>query len=101
MEEEDRGRVYGCFTALMACGSCFEAVAWAAMMMTLLNFFKGHTSADPFQEELQLALAYSWCLAFLLVYTIEFLCMCVVIFMCLRRSRMRALRRGGLQRGGL
>ena len=42
MEEEDRGRVwrlYGWFTALMTCGSCFGAVAWAARMMGLVNFF--------------------------------------------------------------
>ena len=52
MEEEDRGRVwrlYGWFTALMACGSCFGAVAWAAYMMGLANFFKGNDSEDPAQ----------------------------------------------------
>ena len=44
MEEEDRGRVwrlYGWFTALMTCGSCFGAVAWAARMMQLITNLNG------------------------------------------------------------
>ena len=67
MEEEDRGRVwrlYGWFTALMACGSCFGAVAWAARMMNLANAFKGNTSEDQAQLTSLFALAYNWRAAF-------------------------------------
>ena len=63
MEEEDRGRVwrlYGWFTALMACGSCVGAVAWAARMMNLVNFFKANNSPTIVQVLSFAALNYSW-----------------------------------------
>ena len=53
MEEEDRGRMwrlYGWFTALMACGSCFGTVVWAARMMAVTNFFKGFASRNLSQQ---------------------------------------------------
>ena len=49
MGEEDRGRLwqlYGWFSGLMTCGSCFGAVSWAARMMFLVNGFKENASAD-------------------------------------------------------
>ena len=93
MEEEDRGRVwrlYGWFTALMACGSCFGAVAWAAKMMQLDNGFKGNTSEDPAQRESLFALGYSWYAAFLVTYAVEFLCMCAAKLMVLDRMMVFA-----------
>ena len=88
MEEEDRGRVwrlYGWFTALMACGSCVGAVAWAAQMMNLVNAFKGNTSPDSASLTSLAALAYRWRSAFLVTYAIEVLCMCAAKLMVLDR----------------
>ncbi len=65
MHEEDRARVwrlYGWFSALMACGSCVGAVAWTATMMNLANLFKSQRSDDisnPKQLSL-LAASISW-----------------------------------------
>jgi len=45
MDEEGQQRVwrlYGWFTGLMLCGSCFGAVSWAARMMNLVNIFQGN-----------------------------------------------------------
>ena len=97
MEEEDRGRVwrlYGWFTALMACGSCFGAVAWAARMIFLVNFFKGNTSEDPAQLTPLFALAYSWRAAFLVSYAIEFLCLSAAKLMVLDRMAVFAAPQG-------
>ena len=89
MEEEVRGRVwrlYGWFTALMACGSCVGAVAWAALMMGLVNGFKGNTSIkDPVQLSSLFALAYSWRAVFLVLYAVEFLCLSAAKLMVLDR----------------
>ena len=91
MEEEDRGRVwrlYGWFTALMTCGSCFGAMAWAALMFNLLNAFKandGSRTTDLAQITALFAPAYNWFSAFLVTYAIEFLCMCAAKLMVLDR----------------
>jgi hypothetical protein len=97
MEEEDRGRVwwlYGWFSALMACGSCFGAVAWSARMMQLANFFKGNTSPDKAQEASLIALADSRHSAFIVMYAIEFLCMCAAQLMVLDRLSVFAAPEG-------
>jgi hypothetical protein len=97
MEEEVRGRVwrlYGWFTALMACGSCFGAVAWLAYMMVLANAFKGNTSSDPVQLTSLFALAYSWRSAFLVTYAIEFLCLSAAKLMVLDRMSLFAAPQG-------
>ncbi len=63
MEEEDRVRVwrlYGWFTALMAYGSCVGAVAWAARMMSNVNFFLGDKRAGPIEQLPLFARAHSW-----------------------------------------
>ena len=94
MEEEDRGRVwrlYGWFTALMACGSCFGAVAWAAHMMSLVNGFKGNTiRGDTAQRASLFAVVYSWRAVFLVTYAVEFLCMCAAKLMVLDRMMVFA-----------
>ena len=93
MEEKDRRRVwrlYGWFTALMACGSCSGAVAWAARMMQLVNGFKGNTSEDPAEEASLFALAYSWQAAFLVTYAVEFLCLSAAKLMVLDRMSVFA-----------
>jgi hypothetical protein len=91
MGEEDRGRLwrlYGWFTGLMTCGSCFGAVTWTARMMFLVNDFKAHDSgtiSDKFQHTTISALALSWLPTYLLTYAIEFLCLCAAKLMVLDR----------------
>jgi hypothetical protein len=90
MEEEDRGRVwrlYGWFTALMACGSCVGAVAWAARMMNDVNVFTQNviSASDSVQRSSLLALSYSWYAAFRVLYAIEFLCLSAAKLMVLGR----------------
>ncbi len=97
MEEEDRVRVwrlYGWFTALMSCGSCVGAVAWAANMMNLVNLFKDNDSPDIVQAASFAALAYSWRAAFLVTYAVEFLCLCAAKLMVLDRLSVFAAPQG-------
>jgi hypothetical protein len=97
MEEEDQRRLwrlYGWFSALMAGGSCFGAVAWSARMMLLANLLKGNTSPDKAQQASLLALAYSWLSAFLVPYAIDFMCMCAAQLMVLHRLSMFAAPEG-------
>jgi hypothetical protein len=100
MEEEDRGRVwrlYGWFTALMTCGSCVGAVAWAAYMMGLVNGFKGNTISfeeDPAQRASLAVLNYSWQAAFLVTYAVEFLCLSAAKLMVLDRMSVFAAPQG-------
>jgi hypothetical protein len=93
MEGEDRGRVwrlYGWFTALMACGSCVGAVAWAAQMMGLVNTFKRDNSPNLVEQSSLFALGYSWYAAFRVMYAIEFLCLSAAKLMVLDRMSVFA-----------
>jgi hypothetical protein len=97
MEEEDRGRVwrlYGWFTALMACGSCVGAVAWAARMMELANEYKGNTISDMAQRLSLYALDHSWKAVFLVTYAVEFLCLSAAKLMVLDRLMVFAAPQG-------
>ncbi len=88
MEEEDRGRVwrlYGWFSALMACGSCVGTVAWSAKMIVLVNAFSSNFPDSKLEEQSLLAVAYSWFAVFLVTYAIDFLCLCVAKLMVLDR----------------
>ena len=88
MGEEDRGRLwqlYGWFSGLTTCGSCFGAVAWAARMMQLVNGFKGADSTTLAETMSLFALSDSWYSAFLVTYAVEFLCMCAAKLMVLDR----------------
>ena len=101
MGVEDRGRLwqlYGWFSGLMTCGSCFGAVAWAAKMMAVINGFKEHASADPVEQTSLGALSFSWHPAFLVTYAIEFMCMCAAKLMVLDRMMVFA---GTLQDVGM
>ena len=97
MDEEGRlraWRLYGWFSGLTTCGSCFGAVAWAARMMYLVNAFKATDSAT-YAEKLSVnALSYSWNSAFLVTYAIEFLCMCAAKLMVLDRMTVFAAPQG-------
>ena len=83
-------QLYGWFSGLTTCGSCFGAVAWAAYMMLLVNGFKGDDGAT-FAEQLSLyAQMYRWNSAFLVTYAGEFLCMCAAKLMVLDRMMVFA-----------
>ena len=71
-------RLYGWFTGLMLCGSCFGAVTWAAWMQFLVNFFTGenYLTNRNFTEWMKsFERAYAWRSAFTVTYAIEFLCL--------------------------
>ncbi len=93
LQEEARRRVwwlYGWFSGLMLCGSCFGAVTWAARMTNLVYYFQGShlrrngNITDPKGASL-LALAYGWLPTFVVTYAIEFLCLSVAKLMVLDR----------------
>jgi hypothetical protein len=93
LKEEDRGRVwrlYGWFTALMACGSCFGVVAWTASMIYRARFFEAEQTENVVEYFSLLALSYRWRAAFLVTYAIEFLCLSAALLMVLDRMSMFA-----------
>ena len=84
LNEEDRGRVwrlYGWYSGLMAFGSCVGAVAWTFDMISYVNFFEGYKIPNESQEEL----GQKWYSAFIVTYTIEFLCLTSAKLMVLGR----------------
>jgi hypothetical protein len=88
ISEEDRGRVwrlYGWFTALMTCGSCFGAATWVARMMQFSYYLKGLRSLDTSQQYSMFARSYSYRPAFSVTYAIEFLCLSVAKLLVLDR----------------
>jgi uncharacterized membrane protein len=93
MEEEDRGRVwrlYGWFTALMACGSCFGVVAWTASMFYRVRLFEADHAETGVEYYSLSALSYRWRAAFLVTYAIEFLCLSAALLMVLDRMSVFA-----------
>ena len=78
-------KLYGWFSGLTTCGSCFGAVAWAARMMDLVNNFKANDSATDAETASLNALSDSWSSVFLVTYAVEFLCMCAAKLMVLDR----------------
>jgi hypothetical protein len=103
MSEEDRRRVwllYGWFCALMACGSCFGAVAWSSRMMTLVETLKARKTADlrEYERFLFEARALDWVAAFCVTYAIELTCLCAAKLMVLDRMRVFLMVEGGITR---
>ncbi len=97
MEEEDRGRVwrlYGWFTALMACGSCVGAVAWSAQMLLLINLFQAEKNDNVVQSSLFHAASYHWHSVFVVSYSVEFLCLSAAKLMMLDRMSVFAALQG-------
>jgi hypothetical protein len=91
MDEEGRLLVwslYGRFCGLMACGSCFGAVTWAARMMDRMHLFNANDAlsrGDRVQQMSLGALSYSWAAVFAVMYAIEFLCLSAAGLMVLDR----------------
>ncbi len=84
-------RLYGWFTGLMLCGSCFGAVSWASRLISLLNFFRsndliatGNAEVVP-QAYSFAALYYSWGAAQEVTFAIEFLFLSAAQLMVLDR----------------
>jgi hypothetical protein len=94
MDEEGRQRVwrlYGWFTALMLCGSCFGAVSWAARMVSGVNGFRGNDLLSTDNDEVYpqafsfLALSFSWSAVRQVTYATEFLLLSAAQLMVLDR----------------
>ena len=97
MKEEDRGRVwrlYGWFTALMACGSCVGTVSWAAQMLLLVNLFQAEKNDNSVQSSLFYAASYTWHPVFTVTYAVEFLCLSAAKLMVLDRLMVFAAPQG-------
>jgi hypothetical protein len=88
--------LYGWFSGLMLCGSCFGAVAWGALMQNLvLNFNLNNNPSSTFtkaQAYSIAALADRWVAAFAVTYAMEFLCLSAAKLMVLDRMMEFAMR---------
>jgi hypothetical protein len=73
------------FTALMACGSCVGAVAWAARIMYLVSLFTAADSSNPVEKYWQYASDIRWFSAYSVTYAFEFLCLSAAKLMVLDR----------------
>jgi hypothetical protein len=71
-------RLYGLFTGLVMCGSCFGVAAWFNRMQNVVNFYKHNPlrSVDPSQWMALRALSFSFRPAFTACYAITFFCSC-------------------------
>jgi hypothetical protein len=89
VEQQQRiWRLYGWFSGLMLCGSCFGALTWAARILNLANGFKSNDSFSSLkiaQGYSSLALGRSWRAAFNVTYAIEFLCLSAAKLMVFER----------------
>ncbi len=89
-------RLYGWFTALMLCGSCFGAVSWAAWIVNRANLFRGNDLISTGNDEVLpqaysfIALTYSWIAAFRVTYATEFLFLSAAQLMVLDRMSVFA-----------
>ena len=90
--------LYGWFSGLMLCGSCFGAVAWGAYMQNLVSTFNALnnpsstlTNAQSFSIAAQTS---RWVAAFAVVYAMEFLCLSAAKLMVLDRMMEFAMRKG-------
>ena len=72
-------RLYGWFSGLMLCGSCFGAVAWGARMQSLVLGFNVNNNPSSTLTNAQQASIFAqverWVAAFVVVYAMEFLCL--------------------------
>jgi hypothetical protein len=89
MAKEDQQRVwrlYGWYSALMLCGSCFGVVAWASRIMFLVNRFEWTFNFQNLAVRYSLrALDLSWTAAFVVAYSFEFLFLSAAQLMVLDR----------------
>jgi hypothetical protein len=104
VDEEGRQRVwrlYGWYSGLMMCGSCFGAVSWAARMMSLAYGFKANqllSIRNNAEGTSFWALSCFWRPTFTVMYAIEFLCLSVAKLMVLDRISDLATPDDGMQK---
>jgi hypothetical protein len=101
MDEEGRQNVwqlYGWYSGLMVCGSCFGAVAWSARMMNLVNGFSSIDVSDMQLRWSFLARGYSWLPAFMVTYAVKFMCLSAALLMVLDRLSVFAAPKGSSMR---
>ena len=96
-------RLYGWFSGLILCGSCFGAVAWGADMQVLVLLFNLNNNPPSTitnaQHSSMYALEQRWVAAFVVFYAMEFLCLSVAKLMVLDRMMEFVLpRREGIPR---
>ena len=94
-------RLYGWFSGLMLCGSCFGAVAWGARMQLLvLNFSvfdnpsSTLTSAQGYSISRTSAQIQRWLASFAVLYAMEFLCLSAAKLLVLHRMAEFAMPKG-------
>ena len=94
MDDEGRKRVwrlYGWFTGLMLCGSCFGVVSWSTRMNALVYLFQHNDLVASRDTELLpqafsiFALSRRWNVASVVTSAFEFLCLSVAQLMVLDR----------------
>jgi hypothetical protein len=79
-------RLFGWFSGLMFCGSCFGAVTWAAWMQRVVYNVLGSVDTTAWAERTSLyALSIRWIVVFTVAYPIDFLCLSVAKLMVLER----------------
>ena len=90
--------LYGWFSGLMLCGSCFGAVAWGAnMQVFVLNFNVNNNPSSTLtnaQHYSIVAQNQRWIAAFAVAYAMEFLCLSAAKLMVLDRMMEFAMRKG-------
>jgi hypothetical protein len=91
-------RLYGWFSGLMLCGSCFGAVAWGARMQSLVLGFNVNNNPSSTLSKAQRSSTFaqidSWVAAFVVVYAMEFLCLSAAKLMVLDRMMEFMMRNG-------
>ncbi len=88
-------RLYGWYSALMACGSCVGAVAWTARMIYLANLFTGlNTLSNKAERFSLLALMLKWFSAYLVLYSVDLIFLFAAILMVLDRMSVFAAPQG-------
>ncbi len=82
-------RLYGWFSGLMLCGSCFGAVAWGAYMQILVSLFSILNNPSPTLTKAQKSSTFAqidrWSAAFVILYAMEFLYLSAAKLMVLDR----------------
>jgi hypothetical protein len=96
-------RLYGWFSGLMLCGSCFGAVAWGSLMQVFVlsfNLFNNPSSIPTNTQVRSIAAQYQrWIAAFAIAYAIEFFCLSAAKLMVLDRMMEFAMpKRDGVSR---
>jgi hypothetical protein len=89
--KDDRRRVwrlYGWFSGLMMCGSCFGVVTWVARMVYFINFYESgdaNLKGNLAEANSFMALHSVWRAVFNVAYAIDFLCLSAAKLMVLDR----------------